>query len=534
MKQQIYNTALYCRLSRDDELSGESSSISTQRQMLRQYANEQGFHIHDEYIDDGYSGTNFDRPAFERMIQDIEDGKINCVITKDLSRLGRNYILTGQYTEMYFPSKNVRYIALNDGVDSTKGESEIAAFKNILNEMVSRDTSRKVKSAMRTKFLQGMYFAPTVPIGYVRDTGNKNRIVPDEKTKWIVVKIFEMAAHGMGSAKIRNALQQEKIPVPSWWTRQDKGQRNDYFENADEKERYKWSIPSVQKILGNEVYIGNQIHNQYGKISFKNKKLVYRSPDEWLRVNGTHEPIISRDLWDAAQAHIASRKRSLSNGTNQIFAGLLRCADCGWTLAHSQYKQGKRYYRCSQYGAYGNSICTSHHVSYDLLYSVILGRLQYWLREVRKNKCAMLDRLLQSGEKQRQTEMRHVEKELQKAEKRKVELDNLFARMYEDHVSNALDDENYAMLSIRYRSEQQSVNGLVESLKVKLEQSEQSAYGARQWLNLIEKYEVMDELTAPLLNELIDRIEVGQAHKGSDGRKVRTIDVYYKFIGKID
>jgi len=188
VKQQIYNAGLYCRLSRDDELHGESSSISTQRQMLRQYANEQGFHIADEYIDDGYSGTNFDRPAFERMIEDIEDGKVNCVITKDLSRLGRNYILTGQYTEMYFPSKKVRYIALNDGVDSTKGENEITAFKNMLNEMVARGTSRKVKSAMHTRFLDGAFIGPTVPLGYKRDPDRKNRIIPDEDTKWLAVK----------------------------------------------------------------------------------------------------------------------------------------------------------------------------------------------------------------------------------------------------------------------------------------------------------------------------------------------------------
>jgi len=224
----------------------------------------------------------------------------------------------------------------------------------------------------------------------------------------------------------------------------------------------------------------------------------------------------------------------MANGINHIFAGLVYCSDCGWALAHARTAKGKRFYRCSRYGTYGKAGCTTHNIPYDLLYSVILGRLQYWLREVRRNKAAMLDRLLQSGEKQRQTEMRHVEKELQKAEKRKLELDNLFARMYEDRANGSLDDENYSMLSSRYRSEQQQVNGLVESLRAKLEQSKQSAYGARQWLNLIEKYEVMDELTAPLLNELIVRIEVHQAYKGSDGRKVREVDIYYRFVGKID
>lgn len=534
MKQQVYNAALYARLSRDDELSGESSSISTQRQMLRQYANEQGFHIVDEYIDDGWSGVNFDRPNFERMIEDIEDGKINCVITKDLSRLGRNYILTGQYTEMYFPSKNVRYIALNDGIDSIKGENEIAAFKNILNEMVARDTSRKVKSAIKTKQLQGMFFSPTIPLGYKRDPDRKNRIIPNEETKWIIVKIFEMAAHGAGVARIQNALTTEKAPIPTWWRYRESGHRSGYFESAPERAKYKWSLPTLRKILCNEVYIGNQVHNKHGRISFKNKKQVDRPPEEWIRVDNAHEPIISRELWDTAQAHINSRKRSTKSGENLIFAGLLRCPDCGWTLSCGHNQQGRRYYHCTRYSVFGVAECTSHHISYDLLYGVILGRLQYWLREVRENESAILDRLLQSGDKQRKAEIRHSEKELQKAEKRKSELDNLFAKMYEDRAAGRLDEENYTMLSGRYRAEQQQVSERVETLRDKLQQSEQDRQGAEQWLTLIEKYEAINELTAPLLNELIDKIEVHQAIKDENGNKVRDIEIYYRFVGKID
>ncbi len=270
MKQQIYNAALYCRLSRDDGVEFESSSIATQRQMLRQYANEQGFHVVDEYVDDGWSGTNYNRPEFERMVEDIEDGKINLVITKDLSRLGRNYILTGQYTEMYFPSKGVRYIALNDGIDSSKGESEIAAFKNILNEMTARDTSRKVKSAMRTKFLDGAFIAPKTPLGYRRDPDRKNRLIPDEETRWIVEKIFMLAAHGAGVSKIQRTLVAEKIPVPSWWKRDENGRR-DFFETADEHEKCKWTNVTLRGMLENEVYIGNLIHNKRGSVSQEQK-----------------------------------------------------------------------------------------------------------------------------------------------------------------------------------------------------------------------------------------------------------------------
>ena len=527
MKQQIYNAALYCRLSRDDENVVESSSISTQRQMLRQYANEQGFHIAGEYVDDGWSGLNFDRPNFERMIEDIEGGRINCVITKDLSRLGRNYILTGQYTEMYFPSKNVRYIALNDGVDSQKGENEIAAFKNILNEMVARDTSRKVKSAMHTRFLDGAFIGPTVPLGYKRDPERKNRIIPNEDTRWIVVKIFELAAHGMGCGRIQKILREEKIPIPRWWS--SRGERC-----SDEREKYKWNTVTINRLLRNEAYIGNLIYYKCGVISFKNRKHKKRPPDEWLKVENAHEPIISRELWDTVQAHIDTRKRPLKTGVCHVFAGLLRCADCGWSLSFNGNNHGRRYYRCTQYCAHGAEICTSHHISYDLLYGVILGRLQYWLREVRENSDAILERLLQSSDKQRKAEMRHAEKELQKAVKRKVELDNLFAKMYEGRAAGQLDENNYTMLSDRYRNEQQLGNERVETLRAKQEQSEQDRQGAEQWLALIKKYEAIDELTAPLLNELIDKIEVHQARKDENGEKIKEIEIHYRFVGKID
>ena len=212
----IYNTALYLRLSRDDELQGESGSIQTQRMMLRQYAAEHGLTVVDEYIDDGWSGTNFERPSFQRMIDDIEDGKINCVVTKDLSRLGRNYILTGQYTEIYFPSKGVRYIAINDNVDTINGESELAPFLNILNEMHARQTSKKVKAAMHTRFANGAHYGAYAPLGYVKDPDKKGHLLIDPETRWIVEKIFDLAVHGRGAASITRILVEEKVPTPGW------------------------------------------------------------------------------------------------------------------------------------------------------------------------------------------------------------------------------------------------------------------------------------------------------------------------------
>ncbi len=259
-----------------------------------------------------------------------------------------------------------------------------------------------------------------------------------------------------------------------------------------------------------------------------------RPPDAWLRVENAHEPIISRELWDTAHAHINARKRPLKTGENTIFAGLLKCPDCGWSLSCAHNNDGRQYYRCTQYGIYGTERCTSHFIGYDLLYGVVLGRLQYWLREVRENEGAMLERLLQTGDKQREAERKHIGKELQKAEKRKAELDNLFSKMYEDRVTGRLDEDNYTMLSGRYRTEQAQINERVETYRAKLAKSEQDRQDAEQWLRLIEKYEMFNELTAPLLNELIDKIEVHQAHKDENGKKVREIEIYYRFVGKIE
>lgn len=456
MKQQIYNTALYCRLSRDDELSGESSSISTQRQMLRQYATERGWNITDEYIDDGWSGTNFERPGFERMIEDIEDGKVNCVITKDLSRLGRNYILTGQYTELYFPSNGVRYIAINDGVDSINGENEIAPFKNILNEMVARDTSRKVKSALKTKFQNGDFVSPMIPLGYKKNPDIKGRLIPDEETKWIVEKIYDLVAHGLGAALIQRQLRAEKIPTPTWWKYQRDGSWASRYENQPESRRYRWSIKTVSTILESEVYLGHSVHYKQGTVSFKNKKNVRRPEDEWLKVKNTHEPIISKEIWDLVRLHINSRRRPRKNDNSdiQIFSGLLKCGQCGWNLSMARKVHGHDYYRCAQYTQRGKEVCTSHHISYKLVYGFILGRLQYWLQEIQNGEVELLDRLMKSGNKQREAEFKHCTKELQKAEKRLKELNNVFAKMYEDRVSAKLDEQTYAMLSGKYQAEQ--------------------------------------------------------------------------------
>ena len=332
--------------------------------MLRQYAAEHGLNVIDEYIDDGWSGTNFDRPDFQRMIDDIEDGKINCVVTKDLSRLGRNYILTGQYTEIYFPSKGVRYIAVNDNVDTINGENELAPFLNILNEMHARQTSKKVKAAMRTRFANGAHYGAYAPLGYVKDPDKKGHLLIDPETRWIIEKIFDLAVHGRGAASITRILVEEKVPTPGWLNFQRYGTFANIYAGAPEEKAYAWTIAQVKSILKEETYIGHSVHNKQTNISFKNKKKVRKPKEEWYRVENTHEAIISEDVFRQVQEQICNRRRRQKNGTTQIFSGLVKCADCGWSLAYgvnSQNKNPYAHYHCSKYGQ-GLHQCSMHYI----------------------------------------------------------------------------------------------------------------------------------------------------------------------------
>lgn len=532
----VYNTALYLRLSRDDELQGESGSIQTQRMMLRQYAAEHGLTVADEYIDDGWSGTNFERPSFQRMIDDIEDGKINCVVTKDLSRLGRNYILTGQYTEIYFPSKGVRYIAINDNVDTLNGESELAPFLNILNEMHARQTSKKVKAAMRTRFANGAHYGAYAPLGYVKDPDKKGHLLIDPETRWIVEKIFDLAVHGRGAASITRILVEEKVPTPGWLNYDRYGTFANIYAGAPAEKAYAWTIAQVKSILKEETYIGHSVHNKQSNISFKNKKKVRKPQEEWYRVENTHEAIISEEVFKRVQEHIASRRRERKDGTTQIFAGLVKCADCGWSLAYGENKQNKNpygYYHCSKNGQ-GLRQCSMHYIRYDVLYPYVLSRLQYWSQMAQHDEDNLLKQLLNTSDRERSSANKKQASELKKAERRKAEIDSLFAKMYEDWSAGRITEYNFNMLSKKYQGEQRELDEKIQSLKTTIDTVVQNAEDAGKWVELIKQYANPTELTAELLNALVEKILVHEATTDKDGNRVQEVEIFYRFIGKIE
>lgn len=537
MKQPIYNTALYLRLSRDDEGAGESNSIATQRMMLRRYAEQNNLFVVDEYVDDGYSGTNFQRPDFQRMITDIEAGRINCVVVKDLSRFGRNYLEMGMYTEMRFPELGVRFIAVDSGVDSNNQQStEFTPFLNVINEWYARDISRKVTKAMRTRHENGAHYGAYAPLGYRKDPEQVGHLLVDEETKWIIEKIFALAVQGAGAAKITHILATEQIPTPSWLNFQRYGTFAHVYEAQPEGKRYEWTIAQVKKILQDENYIGNSVHNKQTNVSFKSKKKIRKPKSEWWKVEGTHEAIISKADFERVQQHIASRRRNRKDGTRQIFVGLVKCADCGWSLAFGTNQRKKApysYYHCSKNGQ-GLRQCSMHYIRYDVLYGFVLSRLQYWINAVHQDEQAILDRLSKSTMTEQAAASKRAAQEKRRAEKRLTELDNLLAKIYEDRVNEKITERNFSMLSQKYQQEQGKLEKKIEALTAQLASTKEQEDGINKWVELIKQFSSPTELTADMLNTLIEKILVHEATKDEDGNRVQEIEIVYRFVGKID
>ena len=534
-----YRAALYCRLSRDDGNVQESSSIQTQKEMLSRYARENGIKDTAFYVDDGYSGTNFDRPDFKRMIADIESGKINCVITKDLSRLGRNYLETGVFIEVYFPEHNVRYIAVNDVVDTSEQETaDFTPFRNIINELYAKDTSKKVKSAKRSRVLNGMYVATSAPYGYRKDADDRHRLVIDERYAPTVRLIFSLAKDGMGISQIRNYLNGQHILRPSAVN------PNGYerlFDGADDSRRYEWSNNSVRGILRNPVYAGHLVMGKRYSPSFKSHKSLSVLPENYTVVKNIHEPIVSPKDFELVQKLITSR-RTVNNGGRKfdnIFAGLLKCGDCGYamtlTKAHRSPKEeviDEYGYMCNNYKTFGKAADTSHWIEARQLYECVLADIRKHADEALADNEEMCVRLARQLGKDKDRQHKAAEKEIRAKQARLSEVDGLFQSLYEDRNSGSITERNYKMMCRRYEDEQAQLEREIAELKARQEESSNDRSNIEQFSRLVKEYAGIEELTAALLNTLIEKITVSEP-KDADGEQIQEIKIYYKFIGNI-
>ena len=530
--QTRYIAALYMRLSKDDEGAEESSSITTQRKMLLSYAKEHNFLVYDEYIDDGWSGTNFERPDFKRMIADIETNKVNLVLTKDLSRLGRDYITAGQYTEIYFPSHGVRYIAINDGYDSDSPYTDIAPFKNLINEMYARDTSRKIRSAFLTKMKDGSYIGNFAPYGYQKDPNNKNHLIIDKETAPIVEEMFQMAYHGHAPTYIADNLNKRGIPTPSVY----RCMTHPHLDINNYSKRQEWTSSTVSKMLSNITYTGSIAQRKTTKVSFKSSLSVTNPRDEWIVVDNTHEPIISKDLFEEVRRRAKSRTCEKKGAFFNIFSGLVKCADCGRNMSTvgTRKKGSPANLACGGYKLYGSSECSNHFIDYNVFYEIVLNSIQEQIHLSEQEHQEIATALQKEADNiQRDTT---DQKELLQLEKQNKELDALIEKLYEDNFQGIINDDRFQKLLKKYETETQKISDKIKSLSNRIEAKEmgncQKSY--QKFLELVKEYTDIKELNQDLLFKLIDRIEVSQGYyeKAENGYiKHQKIKIYFRFIG---
>ncbi len=531
-------TALYCRLSKDDGTNNESMSISTQKTMLKDYAKRNGFLNCQFYVDDGYSGTNYDRPAFRQLIEDIQDGEVSTLITKDLSRLGRNYLETGTYIEVFFPNHNVRYIAINDGVDSIdNAQMDITPFRNIINEMYAKDTSRKIKSALHARKMQGKYMATTAPFGYQKDEKDHNHLVIDEVTAPVVELIFSIAEEGVGLHTICNRLRKAKVIKPSFYKRE-------MFERyTDEEKMYDWDTAYVSKILHDPVYAGNLTVAERPTKTMRSKKRQYIPYAEREVIYGTHEPIIEQSRWNTVQKILESRPPVIgesSSGYDNIFRGIIKCADCGSAmLAKVEQKRkhnnvlDKTFYCCTKYRKFGKEGCSSHTIEARTVHEVVLADIQKHAGQALADRKAMVTEIAERLNLQMSADREQQKKELRQCKQRVSEIENLYAKLYEDLTRELITEKRFQMLSARFDSEQEELTARIKELEKSAIADKEQLSSIEQFAEQISGYAGITELNFKIINQLIEKILVSEPVE-IDGQKIQRLTIHYKFIGALE
>ena len=518
-------TALYCRLSNDDDLQGESNSITNQKAILMEYAKKNGFRDPQFYIDDGWSGTNFNRPDFQRMITDMENGRVGTIITKDLSRLGRDYLMTGQYIEMIFPEYNVRYIAVNDNVDTLKSENEMMIFRNVFNDFYARDCSKKVKAVFKSKGMSGKPLSTNAPYGYKKSECDKNVWEIDEESAAVVRRIFKMCIEGLGPKQIAKRLSAEKILIPSAYA-ESKG----YCKSANYKYPTRWGGQTIAKIFEKPEYCGHTVNFKTYRKSYKNKKRMNRAKEEWVIFENTHPAIISQHDFELVQELRSHRRKMQKCEEVNPFSGMVYCADCGrpmYLCRSRSLTKEQEHMKCSTYSKDQNE-CSAHFIRTCVLKELLLNEINKLLDYVSINKENYLDMLTQQTNANHLEEAKQAKKTIAKSEKRIAELDKLFTRLYEDNISGKISDERFEVMSKSYESEQKQLKTSVAELQKFVEMKEQQNDDISSFMKIVSKYEHLTDITPEKMHELIERIEVHAPDKSS-GHRQQKVDIYFRF-----
>lgn len=533
-KQQHYKAALYCRLSVDDGNFGGSVSIETQKILLEQYCKDHKITDYKFYCDDGCSGTNFDRPSFKKMLSDIDEGKINLVIVKDLSRFGRNYVEAGMYVQR-FTDSNIRFIAADDNYDSLVNSDDLLfPIKNVVNEMYARDVSKKTKAAKKAKARDGQFIGSKAPFGYKIDPNDRHHLIVDEPAAQVVKRIFRLASEGVGYNKMAKIFREEKVLTPIAYFNLN---NPDYFKSDYWRKEFDWHVTSIRAILNNEVYLGKLVYGKQRNKSMKSKEKVRNPKEDWIVVENCHEPIITQELWDTVHKILNAKHRPAKAGEVQMFAGLLYCSDCGHCLTYSQKqrKDGSYHgaYSCWMYKTHGKEYCASHYITFDTIYELVLIDIQRNLFQYRKNTDKFKSILSRKYQSDSQKQAEQITLEYEQKQKRCEELDKIISRLYEDNVLGRIGDERYESMSQSYELEQVEIKKALPILKSKIDELKRQSDCADNFINVIKKYTIINKLDAAILNELIDKIVVHHKEQAEDGRTFQQIEIYYRFVGKL-
>ena len=531
-KSRDVTAFLYERLSRDDNMDGESYSIGNQKKLLTKVATEKGYTNLVHFFDDGISGVTMDRPGFADMIQQLEQGKAAAVFVKDLSRLGRNYIEVGRLTEEFFPNHDIRLVAVSDNIDTDEGENELAPIRNLFNEWYARDISKKRRISNKIKGNAGEPMGQP-PYGYVKDPENPKRWIVDEEAAQVVRRIYRMTLEGVGTEQIAAKLEENGVLTPrAYW--HSKGINRP--GKVKDLPPTHWNSSSVIKMLSVQEYCGDILNFKTYSKSYKNKKRLENDRENWAIFKDVHEPIIERAVFEQVQQKRGKmRKRQAKDGERSMFSGLLVCADCGSNL-HFHFNQGNpeiKYFNCSNYKGNRGTCGSTHYVRVDFLEQVVLGEIRRLTKYAGLYEDDFLKEVIGHSRQAEETERRLKEKELKSLLARDDELDGLFERIYEDNVSGKLSDDRFAKMSRRYEEEQKELSEKIKKLRSEIEKQSSRATSTDMFVSIVRKYTRARKLTPRMLNELVEKIEVYNAEK-IDGEWVQRLRIHYNCVGEMN
>ncbi len=537
-KQTTYNVGIYVRLSKDDERAGESLSIENQKLILTKYVQEQGWNIVDTYVDDGFSGTSFDRPSVKRLLDDAEDGKVNLVLCKDLSRFGRNYIQVGQYIDYIFPMHNVRFIALNDNVDTINTNStamDMMPIMNVFNEWHAANTSKKIKSVIEANAKAGKYRTTYAPYGYVKGDDENKLPVVDEPAASVVRRIFEMRSQGISPRHISNALNEEKILIPSDYLYAKLGKLNPRHTN------HLWCSERIRAIVQNPIYLGNLYQLRTTTVSYKNHKVVKRDEEDWVVIPNTHEPLVSQEMWDKCREieSSASQGKKTKKGITMPLSGLMYCADCGEKMrlgtnntTNGSKKLPRKYirhnYQCGAYSRFGKFHCTSHYIKMKDIDALVLNDIRAKASLIVEDEDYARQQFLSKKEKLNSRQTAEVQKHLREGKFRFNELETLIPSIYEDKVLGKIPEDVCVKLLEKYQADQKALSAEVSQLEEKLNAVKQDEQDVEEFIHRLKKYTDVSELTREMCLELIEYITVD----AYSANRPREINIYYKLLDK--